>query len=102
MYCLAALNNFAFYFHRAEATQRLLGFQETAPSLPKRPYLYGNLGMDKENELLTVKRKFTTFDPENRGRQLRDATSNVQDLGFRYPNRPAGNVRPTRLLSDFR
>lgn len=94
---------------RAEATQRLLGFQEAAPSLPKRPFLYGNLGMDKENDLLTVKRKFTNFDPESRGRQLKDATGNVlgidrhlPELGFRHPNIPAGNVRQTRLLSDFR
>lgn len=65
--------------------------------------------MDKENDLLTVKRKFTNFDPESRGRQLKDATGNVlgidrhlPELGFRHPNIPAGNVRQTRLLSDFR
>lgn len=106
---LVFLTNFVSYFHRAEATQRLLGFQEAAPALPKRPYLYGNLGMDKENDFLTVKRKFTTFDPESRGQPLKDATSNVlsidqhlPELGFRHPNIPGRNVRPTRLLSDFR
>jgi len=63
--------------------------------------------MDKENDFLTVKRKFTTFDPESRGRLLKDATGNVlgidrhiPELGFRHPNIVA--VRPTRLLSDFR
>lgn len=65
--------------------------------------------MDKENDFLTVKRKFTTFDPESRGRLLKDVTSNVLgidrhqlELGFRHPNIPGGNVRPARLLSDFR
>ena len=101
--------NIVSYFHRAEATQRLLGFQEAVPQLPKRPYLYGNLGMEKENDLLSVKRKFTTFDPESRGRLLKDATNNVlgidqhlQELGFRHHNLPVANIRPTRLLSDFR
>lgn len=97
-------------FYRAEATQRLLGFQEAVPSIPKRPYLYGgNLAMDKENDVFAVKRKFTTFDPESRGRILKDTTSNVfgidrhlPELGFRHPNIAVGNVRAGRLLSDFR
>ncbi|XP_078343874.1 serine/threonine-protein kinase Nek2-like isoform X2 [Oculina patagonica] len=94
---------------RAEATQRLLGLQEAAPPISKRPYLYGNLAMDKENDVFAVKRKFPTFDPENRERLLKDATSNIfgidrhlPELGYRHPNIAAGNVRAARLLSDFR
>lgn len=64
--------------------------------------------MDKENDVLNVKRKFTAFDPESRGRLLKDVTSNVfvdhrhlPELGFRHPNIPGGNAR-ARFLSDFR
>ena len=98
-----------FLFHRAETTQRFLGLQAAVPHIPKRPYLYGNLAMDKENDVVNVKRKFTPFDPENRGRLFKDATGDyfgfdrqVPELGFRHPNIPFGNVRTTRLLSDYR
>lgn len=94
---------------RAETTQRFLGLQAAVPHIPKRPYLYGNLAMDKENDVVNVKRKFTPFDPENRGRLFKDATGDyfgfdrqVPELGFRHPNIPFGNVRTTRLLSDYR
>lgn len=94
---------------RAETTQQFLGLQAAAPHIPKRPYLYGNLAMDKENDVINVKRKFTAYDPENRGRLFKDATGDpfgfdrqVPELGFRHPNIPFGNVRTTRLLSDYR
>ena len=61
--------------------------------------------MDKENDFLTVKRKFTNFDPESRGTSNVlgiDRHLHVPELGFRHPNVPAGNVRPARLLTDFR
>ena len=65
--------------------------------------------MDKENDVVNVKRKFTPFDPENRGRLFKDAAGDyfgfdrqVPELGFRHPNIPFGNVRTTRLLSDYR
>ena len=58
--------------------------------------------MDKENDFLTVKRKFTTFDPESRGSNVLGIDRPLPELGFRHPNIPGGNVRPTRLLSDLR
>lgn len=91
---------------RAETNQRHLGLQEAHPLLPKRPYLYGNLGMDKENDLL-VKRKYA-FEPESRGKLFDDMTNNgfavgrhLPELGFGQQNLPHGYIRP-RILSDFR
>lgn len=34
--------------------------------------MYGNLVMDKENDVVNVKRKFIFFDFENRGRLFKD------------------------------
>lgn len=91
---------------RAETNQRHLGLQGAHPLLPKRPYLYGNLGMDKENDLL-VKRKYA-FEPESRGKLFDDMTNNgfaigrhLPELGFGQQNLPHGYIRP-RILSDFR
>lgn len=92
---------------RAETNQRLLAFHEAVPLLPKRPHLYGNLAMDKENDVLNVKRKYT-YDPEGRAKLFEDVSSNgfaarhhLPDLGLRHANIPNGYVRP-RILSDLR
>ena len=99
-------NDTLFSTCRAETNQRHLGLQEAYPLLPKRPYLYGNLGMDKENDLL-VKRKYA-FEPESRGKLFDDMTNNgfavgrhLPELGFGQQNLPHGYIRP-RILSDFR
>jgi len=92
---------------RAENNHRLLGFQDGVPLLPKRQHLYSNLAMDKENDVLNVKRKYT-FDPESRAKLYEDVTNNgfgagrhLPELGFRHANIPSGYIRP-RVLSDFR
>ena len=99
-------NDTLFSTCRAETNQCHLGLQEAHPLLPKRPYLYGNLGMDKENDLL-VKRKYA-FEPESRGKLFDDMTNNgfavgrhLPELGFGQQNLPHGYIRP-RILSDFR
>ena len=62
--------------------------------------------MDKENDVLNVKRKYT-YDPESRAKLFEDVTNNgfpvgrhLPELGFRHANILYGNARP-RVLSDF-
>lgn len=94
---------------RAESHQRLWGFQQAIPLLSKRPLAHGNLAMDKENDVLNVKRKYTC-DPEIRAKMFEDVTNNgfavrhyPPELEFRNGNNFCdGYVRPSRLLSDFR
>lgn len=74
---------------REESNQQFLGFQGGVPLLSKRPLVNGNLAMDKENNFLNVKRKYSQ-NPENR------AKLHLPDVDWRN-----GYARP-RLLSDLR
>lgn len=63
--------------------------------------------MDKENDVLNVKRKYT-YDPEGRAKLFEDVSSNgfaarrhLPELGLRHANIANGYVRP-RILSDLR
>lgn len=78
-----------YVLFRDESNQQFLGFQGGVPLLSKRPLVNGNLAMDKENNFLNVKRKYSK-NPENR------AKLHLPDVDWRN-----GYARP-RLLSDLR